>query len=58
MRNLNREARSPKMWATSIIFGKLAKESNRTLGENSPKLVTLSLASSCLSLKLGDRMSL
>jgi hypothetical protein len=29
------------MLVTSIIFGKLAKESNHPLGENSPNLVTL-----------------
>jgi hypothetical protein len=29
------------MWATSVIFRKLAKENNHPLGEKSPNLVTL-----------------
>jgi hypothetical protein len=45
--------RSPKIWATSIIFGKLAKESNHPLGENSPNLVTLMV----LGLKLIEKMA-
>jgi hypothetical protein len=38
---INAQRRSTKMWATSIIFGKLPKENNHPLGENSSDLVTL-----------------
>jgi hypothetical protein len=35
------EISSPRNWATFIFFRKLLKENNRTIGENSPNLVTL-----------------
>jgi hypothetical protein len=35
------EKGSQKMWATSIILKKLPKENNRSMGYNSPVLVTL-----------------
>jgi hypothetical protein len=33
----------PKTWAISENFAKLPKENNRTMGENSPNLVTLKM---------------
>jgi hypothetical protein len=32
------------MWTNSVIFKKLLKVNNRSLGENSPILVTLSIS--------------
>jgi hypothetical protein len=34
---------SPKVWNNFVIFKNLSKINNRTLGENSPNLVTLTL---------------
>jgi hypothetical protein len=39
--NLTVEKYSPKIWATSVIFKKMYKYSNRPIRENSPNLVTV-----------------
>jgi hypothetical protein len=39
--NLYGGKNSPKMSATSVIFKKIPKRTNRQMGENSPNLVTL-----------------
>jgi hypothetical protein len=41
MHNLYCGKSSPTIWATSVIFNKLARVNNHTLGENLPNLVAL-----------------
>jgi hypothetical protein len=43
MRNFNWGNKSPKNWATSVIFKKLSQVNNPRMGEISPNLVTLRL---------------
>jgi hypothetical protein len=45
------EKNSPRIFTTSAILNKLAKENNRPIGENSPNLVTLPTGKADMKMK-------